>query len=135
MKKDNLQLSFAAFRFLILRDGCDVAKVEVKEDASKQLLDIVFSKDPFTRLPNSDVALFLSKDVDPSIREFISQNLMSPISPKSSGVPDEFSDVCFDLIRGDNESALDYASRVESLIQSDSDLRAKLTSVEDIKTE
>lgn len=40
------------------------------------LLDIIYSIDPRTGTPRGDLAVFMSKDANPEIRDFIQQNLM-----------------------------------------------------------
>lgn len=129
------RISPAMFVAAFLACPCDIKPEKVvfevpekKEDASSQLLDVVYGVDPVTRLPFNDVAVFLSPKVDPAIKEFIQLNLMSP-HPSSHGVDDVHSDILFDLIRGDNESQSDYANRIQQIIISDNGLIAKESEV------
>ena len=121
--------SFPAFRNLPERGIVDFKVVESEKTAQDQLFDVVYGVDPFTRFPQSDVALYLSDKVDPMIREFIAANLLTPNS-SVPGVPDDQADILFDLVRHDGESISDYAVRVRSIIDSDNDVRLKSQVVE-----
>lgn len=127
MKKllSELAVSFPAFAFVSIEKGViDFEVPEFKKDASEQILDVVFAPDPWSRLPMNDVAVYLSDKVDPAIREFIGAQLLAP-NPKIEGVPDEHSDILFDLVRGSDESVYDYANRINQLIAQDNEIRIK----------
>lgn len=126
-----LAASFPAFRFVGLPCIVDVTEVESKNDAASQLLDVIYAPDPFTGLPQSDIAVYLSDKVDPAIREFVASQLMTP-NPNPQGVDDVNSDLLFDLIRQDDESVSDYAVRVNEMIARDNETRLKESQ---IKTE
>lgn len=119
-----LGCSFRAFQIILTPADVKPEISEKKKDVSDQLLDVIYAPDPVTRLPQNDVAVYLSDKVDPMIKEFIASNLMSP-NPDVKGVPDENSDLLFDLIRGQNESVSDYAVRVRGIIEADNEIRIK----------
>ena len=121
---DFLICSFPAFNFIKGRADIECSLSEKKVDATDQLFDVVYAPDPWTRLPQSDIAVYLSDKVDPAIKEFVAANLLQPHSCPD-GVPDVQSELLFDLVRGDNESVADYALRVQSIIQSDNEVRIK----------
>ena len=125
---DLLSCSFPAFRFIKGRGQIDFEVVEKKKDECDQIFDVIFGCNPFTRLPENDVAVYLSDKVDSAIKEFIAANLLAP-HPVSEGVVDEHSDLLFDLVRGDNESVSDYALRVRGLIEQDNEVRIKESDV------
>lgn len=119
-----LAASFPAFRFIGSPFVVDVQEVELKNDATNQLLDVIYAPDPFTGLPQSDIAVYLSDKVDPAIREFVASQLMTP-NPNPQGVDDANSDILFDLVRQDSETVFDYAVRVRELVASDNETRIK----------
>lgn len=129
-----LACAFPALRLYGNAMQVECQEIEIKKDGSDSLLDVVYAPDEFTRLPQSDVAVYLSDKVDPMIREFVASNLMSP-NPKVDGVPDEYSDICHDLVRGVNESVSDYAVRIRDIVSNDSAIRLKESQVEPSKTE
>lgn len=134
MNKSILKESFTAYRFSF---GCvNVVEPEVSDKNTEEnaVLDVVFGVDPFTRLPQNDVAVYMSDKVPQEIREFIGANLLKPM-PKSDGVPDDQSDILHDLVRGANESVTDYAVRIRDIVESDSVLREKALTVEPPKSE
>lgn len=123
-----LAASFPAFRLIGSPCVVDIEEVEIKNDAENQLLDVIYAPDPFTRLPQSDVAVYLSDKVDPAIREFVASQLMTP-HPDVKGVDDANSDILFDLVRQDGESTVDYANRINQIIASDNEIRIKESQV------
>lgn len=131
MKKDIKELanSFPAFRLIGSPCVVDVEEIEEKQSADNQVLDVIYAPDPFTRLPQSDVAVYLSDKVDPSIREFVASQLLTP-NPEVKGVDDANSDILFDLVRQDGESVQDYAVRIRDIVASDSVIREKESQVE-----
>lgn len=125
-----LAASFPAFRLVGSPCVVDVQKVESKNDSENQLLDVIYAPDPFTGLPQSDIAVYLSDKVDPAIREFVASQLMSP-NPNPQGVDDANSDILFDLVRQDGESISDYAVRIREIVAQDSVTREKESKVEE----
>lgn len=125
-----LGCSFPAFQIILTPADVKPEISEKKKDVSDQLLDVIYAPDPVTRLPQNDVAVYLSDKVDPMIKEFIASNLMAP-NPDVKGVPDEQSDILFDLIRGQNESVSDYAVRVRGIIEADNETRMKEAALND----
>lgn len=121
---NKLAVSFPAFRLVGQPCVVDVQEVELKNTTDNQLFDVIYAPDPFTGLPQSDIAVYLSDKVDPAIREFVASQLMSP-NPKPQGVDDANSDILFDLIRKDGESVSDYAVRVRELVAFDNETRLK----------
>lgn len=115
---EKLGCSFPAFEIILKPADVKPESVDIKVDASEQILDVIFGVNPFTGLPENDVALYLSDKVDPAIKEFIASQLLQP-NPEIKGVPDEQADILFDLIRQPEESQSDYAVRVRGIIDSD----------------
>ena len=123
-----LAMCFPAFGKIGSPCVVDIEEAEVKNDAENQLLDVIYAPDPFTRLPQSDVAVYISDKVDPAIREFVASQLMTP-NPDFKGVDDTNSDILFDLVRQDGESTADYAVRINNLIGADNEIRLKESEV------
>lgn len=132
MKDINLGRSFKPFGVVVSKCACSYKVSSKKDDAASQLCSIIFAPDPVTKLPKSDIALYLDPNVDPAIREFIQVNLLKE-NPSTDGVPDEFSDMLVDLIRGEDESVAAYAQRIDHMLAEDSDFRSKLAIVQDPK--
>ena len=131
---NKLAASFPAFR--LIGDPCvvDCEEVDMKNDSENQLLDVIYAPDPFTGLPQSDIAVYLSDKVDPAIREFVASQLMTP-NPNPKGVDDVNSDILFDLVRQDGESVSDYAVRVREIVAQDSLIRDKESKVSELANE
>lgn len=86
----------------------------------KGLLDMIFSVNPITLLPEGDIALHLHKDTPPDVRRFIDSNLHQPyqVDADSSG---QFSslddDTIAELSRGISESLNDYRARIVGYVR------------------
>lgn len=102
-------------------------KSEVKSNVDA-IYDSIFAVDPLTMLPSGDIAQFMSSKVSPEIREFIRQNLMSPVP--DDGVSAKFGTLSDDDIvmfsRQQGESLEDYRSRLVGFIR-DSISESKVT--------
>ena len=116
--------SFPAVKNFPELEKVQIHNIENKNDLVDQVLDVVYAPDPFTRLPQNDIAVYMSDKVDPQIKEFIASQLMQP-NPDVKGVDDEHADLLYDLIRQPGETQSDYAVRVREIIASDSDIRMK----------
>lgn len=93
---------------------------DVVRSETENLFDQIFSVDPRTLLPNGDIAIWMSQNTSPEIRNFISQNLMSPVpldsdGAKYDGLTDD--DVVM-YTRNQGESIADYRSRLFSQLKS-----------------
>lgn len=113
-----------------------IEKVEKKDTSDDQLFSVIFAPDPFTRLPTSDVAVYLSDKVDPSIREFVGSQLLRS-NGEVGGVPDVVADDLLDYVRGADESVADYAVRIRDLVAKDNEIISKSQQIEqvELKTE
>lgn len=93
-------------------------KSDVKSNVDA-ILDSIFAVDPVTMLPSGDIAQFMSTKVSPEIREFIRQNLMSPVP--DDGVSAKFGSLSDDDIvafsRQSGESLDDYRSRLVGFLR------------------
>ena len=101
---------------------CEAAKIEREPiehtGAADLILQQIYAPDPVTRLPNSDIMCFLSSDTPLEVRNFIQQNLMSPVSAEKVGLASDMdSDTIAELTRGVNEDSHTYASRVSAFMQ------------------
>lgn len=99
----------------------------VVRSETDNLFDQIFSVDPRTLLPNGDIAIWMSQNTSPEIRNFISQNLMSPVpldsdGAKYDGLTDD--DVAM-FTRNQGESIADYRSRLFSHLKSNVDAERK----------
>lgn len=93
-------------------------KPDVKSNVDA-ILDSIFAVDPLTMLPSGDIAQFMSNKVSPEIREFIRQNLMSPVP--DDGVSAKFGTLSDDDIvmfsRQQGETLDDYRSRLVDFVR------------------
>ena len=98
-----------------------------RKDKYEELLDAIYSVDPRTGVPRGDLAVFMSKDANPEIRDFIQQNLLMDMSKEdgSLSLPDSVRnafrrDVTDDdiaaLSRNHDESADEYAKRLSDRV-------------------
>lgn len=103
----------------------DVAHVskDVRRDPNEQLFDVVFAVNPVTRLPQGDIALFMSENTSPDIKRFIEMQLHKPMhldpDVKAADLPNVSDDDIAYFTRNVNESIADYRQRVYQRIRSD----------------
>lgn len=90
---------------------------EVHDDSElKRLCDIIYAPDE-RGLVNSDISIFLSKNANPQIKDWIQRNLMSPMS--FDDAPRDMSDdEIAQYTRGRDESTEQYAQRLNDFYQS-----------------
>ena len=91
--------------------------VPVKSDSDfDRILNEIFSVDPVSGLPMSDIQYYLSPNGNPQVREWLMNNLLKPRAASSGqsldGVTD---DMIHEFSRGVNESLDDYASRLSNI--------------------
>ena len=86
-------------------------------DQREVLFDTIFTIDPRTGLPSSDLTAFMTNKVSPEIKDFIQQELLKPM-PTDGGSSDLTDDelVMFTRQRGESVSA--YKSRLVDFIDS-----------------
>lgn len=99
------------------------------------LLDLIFSVDPVSGLPQGDLAVFMGDNANPEIKLFIQQNLMNE-NPDINGlenlptdVTNKFRSLSDDDIatfsRNNNESREEYAYRLRAFFAAERAKRAK----------
>lgn len=91
----------------------DVAE-PASPDPKQDIFDRIFSVDPRTKLPSGDIALFMTQNTSPEVRDFIQQNLMRPVNAdtdagKYDGLDD---DIIALYTRGADEDIYDYRDRM-----------------------
>lgn len=92
-------------------DDPAIDKQETNLDA---VIDEIFSVDPATGFPRGDIAYYLSKDGNPTIKDWLERNLMRPRAVNTGHVGmDE--DMIEEFSRRPDESVEDYAARLASL--------------------
>lgn len=82
-----------------------------------ELFSFIYAPDPMTKLPTGDLQMFMSKDTNPEIRDFIQRNLMQPTSTPPTDVKLSDDDIKA-LSRAPGESRSSYAARVRSYLDS-----------------
>lgn len=114
-------------------EPCVDDKNEVETSSSTdELLNSIFAVDPVTMLPRGDVQVYMSDKVSPEIREFIRQNLMSPVKT-SADISAKFGTLSDDEIaffsRNSQESLGDYRQRLFDYISET--MKSRNTSVDE----
>ena len=90
---------------------------EVRTESDLQrLLDSIFSVDEKTGLPRSDIQYYLSPNGNPTVRDWLINNLMKPradqLRTSVEGVTD---DMLFEFTRQPGEEIDDYCQRIYNL--------------------
>lgn len=99
------------------------SSVVIETQTSEQsLFDMMFSVNPLTKLPQGDIAQYLSDKTNPDIKQFIELQLLRPNNISSDASAD-FSALSDDDIaeftRGVNESLSSYRSRIFETLKKD----------------
>lgn len=102
----------------------------------EELFNIIFSVDPVTGLPQGDLAVFMSENTSPEVKQYITQNLMLDVS--SSAAPSVMAkdssslddDMINQLSRGSFESLSDYRDRMINFVKSQRDDLQKMNNNE-----
>lgn len=84
------------------------------------LFDEIFKVNPFTGLPDCDLAVFMNENTSPSVRQFIELNLRKEnILPSDSGsFGDELSDdLIAEFTRSSDETIENYRQRLVSVVR------------------
>lgn len=82
------------------------------------LFDSIFAIDERTKLPQGDIAVYMSENTSPEVRQFIQQNLLhenNAVLPENGKDLDD--DVIASLTRGKSESVSQYRDRVISWLK------------------
>ena len=90
-------------------------------DNLQLMFDNIFAVDPRTGLPSCDVAVFMSENTSPEIKQFIAANLMREHVGEvdahlSDGLDD---DVVAELTRGSSEGSAAYRNRVYKFLENE----------------
>lgn len=89
--------------------------VPEREDSDKSLFDLVFSVNPKTRLPDGDLAVYMSANTSPDVKRFIEMQLHNPSNSSGDVSFGDYGEISDDDIayftRSRNESVADYRNR------------------------
>lgn len=86
-------------------------------DQRELLFDTIFSKNPRTGLPSSDITAFMTDKVSPEIKDFIQKELLKP-SQRVGASSDLSDDDLVRFSRQSGESVSAYKSRLLDFIDS-----------------
>ena len=93
-------------------------KYEFNESDLDAVLKEIFSVDPVSGFPNGDIQYWLSKDGNPMVKDWLTNNLLAPRSKMSGtsieGVTDE---LIAQMAHSPGESLSDYQSRLVSIYE------------------
>lgn len=111
----------------VLSDTFEVDNSEPKKDDTTKVddsvLDVIFSVNPLTLLPDGDLSVFLNDNTSPEVRDYIARNLMLD-NPEQSDISGDYRGKLSDddivlYARNDGESAADYRYRVYNALKQD----------------
>lgn len=109
----NLFSKYACFQGLTNEKVYPEAPEYVPDDSQlMNVLNEIFAVDPATGLPRGDIAYYLSPNGNPTIKDWLMNNLMRPkfgIHPRNEDLTD---DQIAEFSRGVDESIDSYASRL-----------------------
>ena len=91
-----------------------VPEVRTEDDLSR-VLDSIFSVDPDSGLPSTDISYYLSRNSNPTVREWLINNLMKPRAAsrvQTEGVDD---DMLVEFSRMPGETNEQYSERIYNL--------------------
>lgn len=91
-----------------------VCEIRTEDDLSR-VLDSIFSVDPESGLPMTDVSYYLSRNANPTVREWLINNLMKPRAAsrvQTEGVDD---DMLVEFSRIPGETYEQYSERIYNL--------------------
>ena len=130
MKRSVLQ-KLAQFEFCD-KSACyvePIPKYEFNDSDLDTVLNEVFSVDPVSGLPKGDIQYWLSKDGNPTVKNWLTSNLLAPRAMMNGtsieGVTD---DLIAEMSHSPGESLSDYQSRLLSIYN---DARAQMEKPKD----
>lgn len=93
----------------------DAAVVAV--DERMKVCELVFTPDARTKLPSSDIGVYLNSQTPQVVKDFILNNIYGDVnrSMSSKGIDDN---TLHELTRGNHETVSDYAMRVTAFMNS-----------------
>lgn len=98
----------------------DVPELVVDTKSAKDsFLDMIFSINPRTKLPDCDVSVFMSKNTSDSVKKFVQDNLLSDNGGVSdtSKYPDLPDSVIADYTRSQGETIYQYRDRIFAMVR------------------
>lgn len=110
----------------------EVYESVVDGNSDFQLLNLIFSIDPITRLPYGDVQQFMSENVSPQIREYIRMQFLHPNNGSVIDTHGLSDDDISELSRRSGEDSYAYRERMVSYLSS---LRESAVKSESSKTD
>lgn len=110
-------MNVSAYMNLPKNEFPEIEGVKVMKTDLDNALDAIYCPDEKTGLPKGDLVLYMSKNTPQDIRTFIQNNLLFP-QAHMQGVSKEQEELLFDYMRKDGESNLEYANRMQSVLDS-----------------
>lgn len=84
--------------------------------SQSELQSVVYSPDPVTGLPTTDIARIMSADSNPQVAQFIRDNLMAPNPNYQPGVDDP--DLALEFVPRDGENFEQFSDRLRQSTKS-----------------
>ena len=82
------------------------------------ILREIFSVDEVTGLPKGDLAYYLSPDGNPTVKQWLENNLLRPRASRGENPADLTDDLIVEFSRGADESVSDYSTRLLGIYDS-----------------
>ena len=113
MKKD-LFIKFACFNGVCSNEPAEIEEIEFVPDESEimNVLKEIFSVDPVSGAPLGDIAYFLSPNGNPTIKTWLTNNLLKPRFGAQMRDENITDDMLVEFSRNADESIDDYATRL-----------------------
>lgn len=92
----------------------DVKGSDIVKSNRSELEELLFSPDPETRVPRSDIAVMMSADTRPEVANYIRDVYFRKVG---NSVSTESADLALETLRDRGESISEYASRLQNIVQ------------------
>lgn len=111
---------FSQIKDFDIQDTNPKDKVLDTKSSDDVLFDEIFSVNPFTGLPDGDLAIFMNENTSPSVKQFIELNLRKDTNlvSDSAGYSGQLSDdLIAEYMRNSDESIDSYRERLVSIVR------------------
>lgn len=93
-------------------DDYDIPEYFQSDSDIDRIIREIFSVDDRTGLPKGDLAYYLSPDGNPTVKQWLENNLLKPRASRGENLADLSDDMIAEYARGSNESVSDYQQRL-----------------------
>lgn len=117
----------------IIPFSCVTVENDIVQDKEKQkVMNAVYARDKLTGKPMNDLTLVEDVNLSPNVREFIKQNMQTPVTPEKAVIDYGLAE---ELCRRPYESTMQYSHRLSQIaIDGENSLKASATSIKKYKS-